>query len=312
MRTDRGLRHTLASASTSGIRRATAKPRSFVKRFNLRLLGIGAAGIILLAVAHLLQHHQTTSEFLSALSGALIVAGVIATTVDWSFKTKLVKDAFLASFGYLLPDPIRLELQWLAEQELVCEEHSQVVTLTGLEGDLVRVDIDVTRILTNVTQKACEISGTYDVDDWSHSAHQSDITTIECTIGGNTQGGSTAGQDFVVMRRAHKVHGELTAPMRLPPGDTCTVHLHGYEVRHCNDALYSQPGRLTYKPVVKVQPCDGLEAKISFPGRTGLDVKERDGGLELDGALLPFQAIEFRWWSSDRVQGAGPVADAGP
>lgn len=73
-------------------------------------------GLVSLAIGLL---HYSWADYFHELAVALFIAGVLSFTVDYYFKRGLLRDAFEAVFGYVLPDYFREELNRIAQEKFV-------------------------------------------------------------------------------------------------------------------------------------------------------------------------------------------------
>src|SRR5262249_52974416 len=78
----------------------------------------------------------------------------------------LIRDAFKASIGYILPRYLQDELAAVYSNEVICEEHDQIVTLAPIANDLICVTLRVQRKLRNISGNNHAFNPMLTVEEW--------------------------------------------------------------------------------------------------------------------------------------------------
>lgn len=107
---------------------------------------------------------------------ALFIAGLLGLTIDKLLRQRLARDAFKASMGYLLPEELKPEMEWVYKQDVIATKHIQKCVLTPLGNNLVVCQITINRTLTNVSHHSAEFEPTLSIDEWFHHGRHSNIT----------------------------------------------------------------------------------------------------------------------------------------
>jgi hypothetical protein len=142
--------------------------RNSIKSFNLTLFSLLGLGIILLAadVPHI------DRNFTHALADALIIASVLAFTVDLYLKERVLRevssDVSKYLVGYRLPEEIQNRIRSLLQTRWIRRNCRIRLRLTELQGhpDRIRVEIVVSREVENITTEEASFQ-----DRFSYERH---------------------------------------------------------------------------------------------------------------------------------------------
>jgi hypothetical protein len=246
------------------------------------------------------------SDLAYALGEALVVAGFLGLTVDIFFKRELVRDAFEAGLGYLLPEAMRPEVRWIVGQELLCVDYDQHFTLSRQGADL-RLDIDLLRTVKNVGPKKYEYRPSVVVDEWFLGT-PSDIDALEILpVIGSEPIASLAAAPEGCKREGVAVRAALK-PIVLDPGEEIRVHWSAHEIKPSNGS-YNQTVMIPVCcPVINVDTCSDIDASVTFGNRGEWSHVGRRWLLST--TLLPHQVIALRWWERSKVDPSAPPPPA--
>jgi hypothetical protein len=251
------------------------------------------AGVGLLVLAAVADLGEAGDEIVVSLGGALLVAGVLGATVDAWLKHQLLRDAFQATFGYLLPAELRDELAWIYEQDLVCMEHEQEVVIEPADDpDLVLVRTRVRRVVRNVSTHRITWDQTYAIDDWQLPGPGPDITELSVTKAGETfrEFDLERPEELVLLARPR-------TELRLDPGEEVVATAVAVEPNRASDDMAFVLSQPTRTPRVTVRVPAGFGFRVYFGSRDYERLQRIDDEtLELPGTLLPGQLITVRWW----------------
>ncbi len=76
------------------------------------------------------------SSLVDGLGEAIVIAGILGLTIDHVFRQELARDAFKASIGYILPDELKGEMEWIYQSHILCVEHIQTCELIPIDDEL--------------------------------------------------------------------------------------------------------------------------------------------------------------------------------
>lgn len=261
--------------------------------------------LLVLLLGILARHfgHSVPPSWLGSILAELglggIIAAILALLVDRTLKEGLVKDAFETTFGYLLPDQLKGELQWIYDQKLLCEQHHSHFEISVLEEDdryvVVRETYD--RTFKNIGNGTYDFTPSLSIDDWKHPVQRrSRIISFGYEANGDAvvegeDALKTETVDFGVIRAKPK-HEKIA----LPRNERIRVWAVYEEVQSVNDHHVSVFLTPTCEPHVRVTCDSSIEARITFGHREKVRANNLGPGVrQLEGLLLPNQAIRVEW-----------------
>jgi hypothetical protein len=112
---------------------------------------------------------------------ALVVAGFLGVSVDQVLRRQLAEDAFEASVGYLLPEELRGELEWIYSTHILCVEHNQGCELRPIDKDTCIIHITMVRKIRNISSSNEALLLGLSIDEWFHKAGASKIISFGYT-----------------------------------------------------------------------------------------------------------------------------------
>ncbi|MFC1908336.1 hypothetical protein ACFLXD_00445 [Chloroflexota bacterium] len=267
------------------------KSRTWWERWQLTALMIFillVGVIILLACRVFLENYPDVEYVVVHIAVAFIIAAILGLTIDQFFRRQLAEDAFRASVGYLLPDELKGEMEWIYSTHILCVEHNQTCELR-------LVNEETCSIYTKTIRKFRNISGNKEIaplsvaiDEWFHKAGKSKILNFGYTKLG------TKFEKFETTKNAYSLivkKQEVT----LAPGEEFTMWCETEEIKHRNDVTdwaFSCP---TLNPIINVKSIEGIGINVSFGYRSQAE-ELGTNTYRLKGTLLPGQRIEIRWW----------------
>lgn len=157
------------------------------RRFVFTIGAIPLLGCGLLVLPALAWLPRGLRYVIPALGTALLVAAILGTTVGAFLKQRLLQDAFVALFGYLLSETRRGELGWIGEQEFLLEQYDFTLTLTPIGGsDLLGANLALQRDL--LTSRLTRSTGVpcAALYEWFHKERLSQRTALYCAQDGAT------------------------------------------------------------------------------------------------------------------------------
>lgn len=266
--------------------------------------GLVVAGLGLLALAAAVHLPAFLATLLPALGAALLIAGLLAASVDQWLKRDLQRDAFRAVFGYMLPEELRDELGWVYGQEMLCDRFDLTFKLRPIEGtDLVAAVMELSRDFRNVASHAVDFQPLIAADEWFYEGHPSRVRALQIT------NGNTRDNDMRITREGPDrtiVAGRLDR-VRVEPGDRIAMVTEAEETRHPSDAWVLNLIHATANPRVTVETPDEMDCYVAygFNRQAGEANKVGPRTWLLPGTLLPGQVIQVRWWQKPADPSAG-------
>ena len=147
------------------------------------LAALGTLGVVLIVVFTAVHEFTAVTRGVAvAIGTALLVAAILGATIDQSLKKRLLQDAFETLFGYMLPEELKAELNWLSRQELVCDRFELTLTLREIEDrDLVVAHVELARDYRNVASHTVPFRPLLALDEWFHEGYPSRVLGLRVT-----------------------------------------------------------------------------------------------------------------------------------
>lgn len=276
---------------------------------------LALVGVAVIAVSQLDVLGSFLHDLILGVGTALLIAAILAATVDRWLKRALVRDAFHAVFGYMLPAELRDEVGWLYGQELLCDAFELRVTLRPTDDpNLLTLAMELSREFRNVATHPVSYEPLFALDDWFHPDRPSRVFGLDASRDGTTDQDMTErreGPDGII------IVGRL-AKVLLKPGERVTFVAEGEETRHVNDALFMNLIHATSNPRVTVDAPDGIGFQVMYGFSRTAGAARTIGRRtwQLQGTLIPGHVIQVRWWqipahSSGDGQATGLVSAQG-
>jgi hypothetical protein len=253
-------------------------------------------GIVFLLLSILyLQQGSTGRLLLEGFAVALIIAAVLGFTIDRVIRRQLVTDAFKASVGYILPNELKREMEWIYETRILCVQHIQICKLTPIDDEHCKVHVTTQRTFQNISLSKASIDHPgVGIDEWFYKTGSSRILSFEYIKGDY----KWHAKDENIKKTDCGWEIKDAEKISLAPKEKVTIYSEIEEIKRMNDANYWAFDAPTWNPEIIVETCDGIRMKVQFgyckPGELiGSNV------YRLTGTLLPNQRIEIRWWKEE-------------
>ncbi len=279
----------------------------------------GLLGVALIRLSQLLpSYHWLQSWFriapeecrqlIETLGVSIVIAVVLSVIVDYRFKQDLVKNAFHAAFGYMLPKHLESEMQWVYGQTIAATYNHLEFTIEPLLDDpgSVKFSLKTRRELTNHSNdRVCYPADVlFDLEEWCHRQGPSVIEKAEVRRRNDRP---RINPKIGFNNTNRRWEAKLVDELWLEANETVVVLCDGYEFRAVNDH-YTMVFRTTVvDPKLEVTILSPeIDHALHHSDRLEEDQRENRGGYySLKGTLLPYQGIEIRWWRKvDLVQEA--------
>lgn len=131
------------------------------QRVTLLSVFVFLVGIVLVVLSYVIyQNHQSDWQILRDIGSGFIVAGILGAGIDQILRRQLAEDAFKATIGYLLPDELKGEMQWIYEQSILCIQHIQTSELKPIQDnpDICELYTTIQRTYKNISANAEEMT----------------------------------------------------------------------------------------------------------------------------------------------------------
>lgn len=235
-------------------------------------------------------------EITTGIGTAIIVAAVLAGTIDQYFKRRLLEDAFKAVFGYVLPEYFREELNRIARSVFITNRAKLQLDIKKIDEDQVETTWSVDRELENISDQTQIFEFKIGLDDFGFPNRHSKILDCKMRL--------PDGPDRIhsVMKigahsnpdRTAKLESEIEC-VRIPASGRFSVYQKVSEIHRSNGTSYwifFQPCR---NPEIMIN-APGLEYLVEFlhPKTTKKELAPHKYSLE--GTFLPYQPVIVRWW----------------
>jgi hypothetical protein len=234
------------------------------------------------------------SQLVHDLGIGFMVAGILGATIDQILRRQLAEDAFKASIGYLLPNELKGEMEWIYSTHILCTEHNQVLELRKAEEDTCVLHVSILRKFRNISSSNELAPLGLAIDEWFHkTGRSSKILSFGYTKLG------IKNENFAIIRSAQSTLSIKEQKVPLAPNEEITVWFEVEETKRTNDVqlwVFSAP---TLNPTVTVKAFEGIAINAGFGYR--IQAEELGAGTyRLRGTLLPSQLIWIRWWEKEK------------
>lgn len=239
---------------------------------------------------------------------AMMVASILGITVDFFLKRSIAKNAIKEAIGYTLPPELRNGMRWLYEQRFL--EFGSTVTINISEypnEDIVKLEVSYSRRLRNFTDRIQTISPLVEIMEGLIPERQSRILMLAYSIKGHQGVTVPSSQDKFEPNPSQKGKANALGRMSnqketIMPNGEITIDAK-YEIyKHRTDIYQEVLINTTQNPRVIIHVPDSLEAFVSFGNDEQGKTKRIENIWDLEGTLLPFQAIEIRWWDKKAIE----------
>ncbi len=222
---------------------------------------------------------------------AFVVASVLGATIEITLVTKLSRDVFEATLGYILLPDFRNEVARITGYKFLCEHHFLLIEVTLWSAHVVEVTTSIERRGRNITAYPEKLFAYLYIDDWGFADGLSRI--LECRLIANNR-------HF----EGHKVTAEASSRVKwqsdeaeIGPSGTFTMLSKYTEYRRDNDVVYYFFGMPTKNPEIEVRLPPELDYSISFGGADpAIERSQYADGSQSNGMYFPHQAMSVRWW----------------
>jgi len=262
-------------------------------RLSFLMILVSLLGIILILVAYILETRGKGDwQLLRDIGVGFLVAGILGITVDQVLKRQLARDAFKASIGYILPDELKGEMEWIYETHVLCVQHIQICKLTPIDDEYCKLHVTMHRTFQNISLSRTSIDKPgVGLDEWFHKVGSSQILRFGYVRG--EEKWEADKNNFSKTECGWEIKD--AKKISLAPNEEVTISFETEEIKRTNDANYWAFGYPTRSPQVIVEGYDGIHMKVRFGYRLPAELLGSNT-YRLTGTLLPDQRVEIRWW----------------
>ena len=245
---------------------------------------------------------ETIKPFTKELGPAFFIAGVLASFVEPFFRKEFARDAFLASFRYVLAPEFKEEVQKITRFGFLAEKQVWTVQIEKMDADTVRVTTTFERTIRNKTKTQQRLNAHVEVEDYKFVAGPTRI--IECGVKSDTDDKVTDEQ----WERDHYVEAK-TDEITLYPEKTARVWGKVVQYRRTNGDVWETFRTPIVNPEIEVI-IDENEFSHSYQFGTHGDVTKSQyrNHYTLTGVYFPGQFMFVRWWPKAPANNDPPAA----
>jgi len=137
--------------------------------------------LIVLSYTPPLNNTQATnlgSDIAREIGIALVIASFLGASVEIFLRRQLAVDAFKATIGYLLPEELKGEMEWIYSTHILCVEHTQTCELSPIDDKMCAFYVKTIRKFRNISGSKESFPLSTSVDEWFCEAHPSRIISF--------------------------------------------------------------------------------------------------------------------------------------
>jgi hypothetical protein len=223
---------------------------------------------------------------------ASMVAGLLAGLVEPFFRKEFARDAFLASFRYVLPEEFKEEVKKIIRHEFIAESQVWRVKIERVNSGNVRITTTYERKFKNITTIKQPVCAWYQVNEFGFPDGPTRV--VGCAIKVDTQAPIEIDQE---VDKGDYKESKTRDGVYLEPGKSATVWGEAIQYRREND-IYFEAFRTPIKnPEIVVEIDEKEFAHFVEFGTTGDKKKSQyENRYTLRGVYFPGQYMYVRWW----------------
>lgn len=263
------------------------------ERLTLSMFAVFLCGIILLLASYNAEVQRLTDwQLFHDVGIGIIIAGLLGVSIDQVLRRQLAEDAFRASIGYLLPEELRSEMEWIYSSHVLCIDHNQSCELRPIDDKVCTFYVKTVRKFRNISSSNETLSLGVAIDEWFHDTGSSKILSFGYTKL------DTKSEDFELAKSTHSI-AIKEQKVSLAPMEEITVWFETEEIKHRNDDALWNFGAPTLNPTITVKAFEGISIVAGFGYRSPPE-ELGAGTYRLKGTLLPSQIVIIRWWEKEK------------
>lgn len=284
----------------------TMRKRFRVTRLTISMIVLLLIGIIFILFSYSRLNQSLPSKLTHDLGIAFVVAAILGTTVDQFMRQSLAEDAFKASVGYLLPEELRPELEWIYNTTLLATSHRHDLVIESCQDnpEVVIVHGTISRTIKNIGIQHIPITCDLGIPEWFRPEGRSRIVSYKMSSKDDNKELSLENHKVEIARHQDVKLGNYILTMKsdekitLRPNKTCTWTAEYEEYKHKNDETHIFSRIASKDSYITVRVPTDMDFHVTFGHRDQDELEDLGNGhFRLNGTLLPLQFIRVRWWN---------------
>lgn len=262
----------------------------------------GVIGLLLLVLGALIEWVGLRHFLALIVMGfglAFLVAIIIAGMYEWHLRRGALDDVVKASVGYMVPEPVRDEMEWVYGLHLFTTLYRHEFTVEPLNDDIIELTEVVHLDVENQGSRSEDFRITRTLDERHYPKQRSKIVSVGYSRGGEpvefSGGNLSAYVDYQGWAYLFNYPALEEKPLVLAPEEKISVWSKSIQVRRLSDRENLVLALPTVSPEITVKIPDSFNFVLEVQHRQNLK-RIGDGCYRLEGTLLPYQGISFRWW----------------
>jgi hypothetical protein len=227
------------------------------------------------------------------LGPGVFTAGILASLVEPFFRKEFARDAFLASFRYVLPKEFKDEVAKILRFSFVAEKQLWTVEIHKADDSNVKVITSFEKTIRNKTNIARNEKGLYTVLNLAFS--NGPVEILECAI----ECGIQRVNEFTTKYNDDNQLNAETKEIAIPAGAAARLYGKAIQYRRVDDIIYETFRAPAIDPEIEVIISDEFEHGVTF-GTAGEVIQSAYGRrYKLSGVYFPGQFMYVRWWPKE-------------
>jgi hypothetical protein len=242
------------------------------------------------------------------LCPGIFTAGILAGLVEPFFRKEFARDAFLASFRYVLSEEFKEEVAKILAYNFISKDHIWTVKVDKTDdNNAVFVTTTIERNITNRTSSEHARRGLYTIPEYNYNNGKAEIKELVIETKQRKSkcfNVTTHNGDIVV----------TTEELKLSPGETAKISGKAIQYRRMNDAVYETFIDPLVNPSIEVIIDNNVfYHRIEFGTKGDVEPSRYANKYKLTGVYFPGQYMLVRWWPKKGLELPGSaVADPAP
>jgi hypothetical protein len=205
------------------------------------------------------------------------------------FRKEFARDAFLASFRYVLPPEFKDEVARIIRFEFIAEKQVWKVEIDKLDDNAIKITTSFDKTIKNASKLVRKTRGLYTVPELSFN--NGPVKVCECTI--------ECGNEQITSFTLSNQNGHLNASTKeidILPGRTARVYGKAIQYRRIDDIIYETFTTPAINPEIEVIVPEEFEHKVEFGTAGGITKSAYGNRYTLSDVYFPGQYMFVRWW----------------
>ena len=278
------------------------QPRGTIKIFIIMIL----FGLLFLIISYEWQagfhfaNFELIRHLLNEIAIAVLIAAILGWVFDWWLHKKAFDDIVSAAVGYLLPETVRAEMNWISELNIIYTNYHHKFEILPINDELVWLKESIRYDIVNKSDTPLNFQFTRSIDEWHHPGEKSKILLFAYRLDNKVS-------EYSESRLAKFIHDDgwalrfIYKGIKIKKDKPVTVSYETEQVRRKSDRENMIMTRLVENPQIEIVVPDSFLYDINVQHRKILD-QIPPHNYRLNGTLLPYQGISFRWWPKNQTE----------